>query len=78
MLKKLMSKASDVASLQPRDLPVGLGHKGAVVVEVAGYRNGDGGHDGERGVMDVVVSRGWWLDRWEMFGTWWFGGKAFL
>jgi hypothetical protein len=40
MLKKLMLKASDVASLQPRDLTVGLGRKGAVVVEVAGYRNG--------------------------------------
>jgi hypothetical protein len=40
MSKELMLNASDVASLQPRDLPVGLGRKGAVVVEVAGYRNG--------------------------------------
>jgi hypothetical protein len=39
MSKELMLNTSDVASLQPRDLPVGLSRKGAVVIEVAGYRN---------------------------------------
>jgi hypothetical protein len=40
MSKELMLNETDVASLQPRGLPVGLGRKSAVVVEVAGYRNG--------------------------------------
>ena len=40
MSKELMLNASNVASVQQQDLPIGLGCKSVVVVEVASYQNG--------------------------------------